>query len=207
MLARIRGAIDSQIAAEQAKVRVSTGSLSNTPGLSRSSSRARASSRNSAPSKYDVEKDPSEFEDSDVATPATGGTPVGTPARSGTPVQTETVTEDPLGAMGGEAADDGKEKETKEKVADAQKVTGTNRLTATSAGGLASNSELPTEVRVKLRKLEKMEVKYSGNYSLLYRVFETSTYSSRITEIVQDRTRSQCPDWTFRKSPTREHTM
>ncbi|KAF8537690.1 hypothetical protein BDD12DRAFT_794770 [Trichophaea hybrida] len=167
MLARIRGAIDSQIAAEQAKARASTGSPNNTPGLSRSSSRARASSRNGTLSKNDVGKDPSEFEDSDVATPVIGGTPVGaeTPARSGTPVQTETVTEDPLGAMGGEAADDGKEKDTKEKVEDAssgvQKAAVANRLTAASTGSLTSNSELPTEVRVKLRKLEKMEAKYT----------------------------------------------
>jgi hypothetical protein len=160
MFARIKGAIDSQIAAEQAKLRTQRGSPASTPGgLSRSSSRA----RNGASPSNEVQKDPAEFEDSDAATPSTSGTP----ARVGTPVQGEAVTADPLGATG-VVADDGKEKEKddKEKPVDAgvgekaavTPATSTNR----PAASLASTPDLPTEVRVKLRKLEKIEGKYAG---------------------------------------------
>ncbi|KAA8899010.1 hypothetical protein FN846DRAFT_190331 [Sphaerosporella brunnea] len=160
MFARLKGAIDSQIAAEQAKVRVQRPSQAGTPrGLSRSSSRV----RNGTPSKNEVEKDPAEFEDSDVATSST----VGTPARVGTPVQAEVVTSDPLGASGG-GVDDGKDKEKdqSEKPADAAEKPAEKPVTTTAApanklSSLASNPDLPTEVRVKLRKLEKMEGKYA----------------------------------------------
>jgi hypothetical protein len=160
MFARIKGAIDSQIAAEQAKLRTQRGSPAGTPGgLSRSSSRA----RNGTPSGNEVQKDPAEFEDSDVTTPSISGTP----ARVGTPVQGEAVTTDPLGATG-LVADDGKEKDDKEKPADAGAGAGekaaATQATSTNkpAASLASNPDLPTEVRVKLRKLEKIEGKYAG---------------------------------------------
>jgi len=157
MLARIRGAIDSQIAAEQAKARATSSSPS-ASRPSRSSSRAR-----NIPKPGEVEKDPSEFEESDVSTTLNAG---GTPARAGTPVQSEAVTDDPLGAPGSGGGDEAKEAKDKPTAAaaDAPNKSAVPAKPASSAGSFASNPDLPTEVRVKLRKLEKLEGKYVGTY-------------------------------------------
>lgn len=88
--------------------------------------------------------------------------------RAGTPVLSEAVTDDPLGAMGGGAGggDEAKEKDVKDKppatATDAPNKTAALAKPAPSTGSLASNPDLPTEVRVKLRKLEKIEGKYAG---------------------------------------------
>lgn len=134
MLARLRGAIDSQIAAEQAKARPSPSN--------RAVRRARAASL-----KGEIEKDPSEFEDSDVAPSPSPGTR--------TPVQLENVTEDPLGAVGGPA---------ELKKPPSPPPAGSSMSTTS----LAANMDLPTEVRVKLRKLEKIEGKYAGACSVRF---------------------------------------
>jgi hypothetical protein len=171
MLARIRGAIDSQIAAEQAKNRVGQGSPSS---LSRSTSGARQASRAGSSTASEAEKDPSEFEDSDTATPPA----TGTPARSGTPLPSERVTEDPLGALGTGGANgnvnvaDGKAKVENTQPTGAaatpkEAATGNKTAaaaTAPSTSTLAANPDLPTEVRVKLRKLDKIESRYAGMY-------------------------------------------
>ena len=116
-----------------------------------------------------MEKDPSEFEDSDLASTPASGTPItsGTPVRSGTPIPSEAVTDDPLGALGAEGpagtADDkgsGSTDGPAAAAAAAAQKGSTNRLSV--AGVLASNPDLSTEVKVKLRKLEKMEGRYSG---------------------------------------------
>ena len=171
MLARIRGAIDSQIAAEQAKARA--GQSSPSP-LSRSTSRARQASRVESSTASEAEKDPSEFEDSDAATPPA----IGTPTRSGMPLSSESIIEDPLGALGTGGADGNASAAGGEvKVEDTQPTgaaatpkeaaTGgktTAAATAPSTSTLAANPDLPTEVRVKLRKLDKIESRYAGMY-------------------------------------------
>jgi hypothetical protein len=151
MLARLRGAIDSQIAAEQAKVRAASSSPAN--GRRRAGSKSTGSNSASA-----GEKDPSEFEDSDM-TNSGGNTAGNTPSRTGTPsnAQGEAVTEDPLGALSGalSAAETGKKEEKAEEKKQAP---------AQSTIGGINMADLPMEVRVKLRKLDKMEVKYAGKY-------------------------------------------
>lgn len=150
MFTRIKGVIDSQIAAEQARTRASQSSTT-----SRSNSRARPGSRNTAAARTDEKKDPSEFEaDSDGTTPS-----IGTPARSGTPVQPESLTDDPLGALGQDSKDAGTDSKTAEKTAPL-------RRSASTSSSLANNQDLPPEVRVKLRKLEKIEGKHTGKACL-----------------------------------------
>ena len=142
MLARLREAIDSQIASEQAKTRP-------------------PSRRPRADSVKGVEKDPSEFEDI--------GTPASTSPGSRTPVQLEKAMEDPLGAVGTSANNDAADSASKKPTAVAPTPTTTPPPTsAASAASTSSTSshtmyaELPTEVRVKLRKLEKLDSKYAG---------------------------------------------
>lgn len=146
MFTRIKGVIDSQIAAEQARTRASQSSTA-----SRSNSRARPGSRNTAAARTDEKKDPSEFEaDSDATTPSSE-----TPARSGTPIQPESLTDDPLGALAQDSKDVGADSRPTEK-------TTPLRRSASTSSSLASNQDLPPEVRVKLRKLEKIEGKHTG---------------------------------------------
>jgi hypothetical protein len=161
MFARLKGAIDSQIAAEQAKNRTpqSRSTIGTSGVLARSNSRARP---NSHTSKNNTEKDPSEFEDNDIAT----STPTGTPVRSGTPIPVENVVEDPLGAVGN-GGDDTKDNTEKDKPAESGNGTpkgSTGNKGPTSTAGLASNPDLPTEVRAKLRKLDKIEGNYAGDF-------------------------------------------
>jgi hypothetical protein len=107
------------------------------------------------------EKDPSEFENESDASSVT----TLIPSRVGTPIQGEAVTEDPLRAVatgkendrptGGGGGVGGGVGEKKEAPA----------RSASPAPGASSSSnmELPTDVRVKLRKLEKIESRHNGN--------------------------------------------
>lgn len=148
------GDIDTQLAAET-RTRASAVRRTGSPA-NRSSSRARPGPGGGAPSSL---RDPSEFEnESDASTLA------GTPPRVGTPAPGEPVTEDPLGALGGRASTE-------------KMVNGAAVKTGTDSGGNSSSSrpstpvvaaavstqDLPTDVRVKLRKLEKIEAKHGGN--------------------------------------------
>lgn len=137
MFARLRGAIDSQIASEQAKARPPP-------------RRPRADSL-----KGGVEKDPSEFEDADNTNNASTSS-----ASSGTrtPGKLEAAMDDPLGAVGAAANAVIPEPESKNPAAATPGV---------SASPSTSAAELPTDVRVKLRKLEKIEAKYAGEFCAL----------------------------------------
>lgn len=144
------GDIDTQIAAET-RTRASAVRRTGSPA-NRSSSRARPGPGGGAPSSL---RDPSEFEnESDASTLA------GTPPRVGTPAPGEPVTEDPLGALGGGAST--------EKVVNGTAVktgtdSGSSRPSTPVVAAAVSTQDLPTDVRVKLRKLEKIEAKHGGN--------------------------------------------
>ena len=147
---RLKGVIDSTIAEEQARQRFSQSSPS------RSNSRAkRPASRNLSPNKraqgvrgrQDGDPlakgpDPADFE-SEFVIEDDG------PSRSGTPR--------PVADQNGVAAT---EKTPRENTS-SESNQGTGE-TATSADEPRSSSDLPTDVRVKLRKLEKLESRYHG---------------------------------------------
>jgi hypothetical protein len=105
------------------------------------------------------EKEPSEFEESDVSS---------MPSRVGTPALGEGVTEDPLGAA---AAAAGKENDRpavvggvgeKKEVPSRSASPALGASSSSSSSASSSNMELPTDVRVKLRKLERVESKHAG---------------------------------------------
>ncbi|KAI5778948.1 hypothetical protein EDC01DRAFT_622206 [Geopyxis carbonaria] len=162
MFSRIKGVIDSQIAAEQARTRnaqTRSSPSNSSSNVSRSSSRAqaRSASRSTAPPEAQKEKDPSEFEnDSDIAT-----TIPGTPKRSSTPIPPEKVTDDPLGALGSDDSNGtiGGNKENTEMPIQNATTKESHRSSTVSSVGL--NTDFPPEVRVKLRKLEKLEGRYA----------------------------------------------
>ena len=162
MFSRLKGVleshIDTQIQQEQARTR--NQQRSGSPASHRRTA-SRAKSGAAAPGK---EKDPSEFEnESDGSSITTLA-----PSRVGTPIQGEAVAaaEDPLGAGatgkendrpaggagGGAAAGEKKEAPAR----------GASPAPGASSSS-SSNMELPTDVRVKLRKLEKIESKHNGN--------------------------------------------
>ncbi|KAL8694208.1 MAG: hypothetical protein Q9218_001095 [Villophora microphyllina] len=151
MFQRLKGAIDSRIAEEQARQR---SALTSPPPLgngarrqtSRAESPAQRARRPNASSRQNGEVsgkglDPSEFDpefvidDSDV--PSRSGTPRPVPSRSDSAVM-ETAEKPSAEATYGE---DGQEK-------------------AQPDGASAASQELPTDVRVKLRKLDKLESRY-----------------------------------------------
>lgn len=145
---RIKGALDARIAEEQAKNRASASSRSPSTSAPR-----RSNSRNLSPSKRpgkskdgDAGKaaptgkgpDPSEFEPEFVI-----GEDDEQPSRSGTPRPKEKAeaTEAATGSDKGKE-DDGRAADAEEKA--------------------PSPSELPSEVQTRLRKLDKLEPKYTG---------------------------------------------
>lgn len=137
------GDIDTQIAAES-RTRASAVRRTSSP-VNRPNSRARTGP---APSSL---RDPSEFEnESDASTLA------GTPPRVGTPAPGEPVTEDPLGALAPSVS-----------ASTVKPALESRPSTPAPSTVMASTQDLPTDVRVKLRKLEKIEAKHGGTCSLL----------------------------------------
>lgn len=155
---RIRGAIDARIAEEQAKQQRTTPS---TPARSASTQR-RSSSRNLSPSQRSARSkdgdsskaaptgkgpDPSEFDpdfvigDDDSEQPSRVGTPR---PKEKTPTK-ETTTENGTGNKEDEKPTEADEKPDKA-------------------------PEIPPEVQTRLRKLDKLEPKYSGGYAFLLQV-------------------------------------
>lgn len=148
---RLKGVIDSKIAEEQARQRTSNGSPSrSSSGTQRSSSRTDSPSRRAPRTGGRERRDgdppppfPSEFESEFVI----GGDDV--PSRSATPrpVQEKAQNTAANGISNGETPEPGNET-LQERIAESDPV--------------VAPSELPTDVRVKLRKLEKLESKYNG---------------------------------------------
>lgn len=153
---RLKGAIDSRIAEEQARQRAAQGS----PSRSSSAGR-RGGSRAVSPSKRQgrarekrdggqpgKSPDPSEFEpefvigDDDTASGA--ATPLREPEKTEEAVSGEDGNEKPLAAEEGET-----------------------KPTPLEDSPMQTSTELPTEVRVKLRKLDKLESRYQGRYAYL----------------------------------------
>ncbi|KAI4170821.1 MAG: hypothetical protein LQ343_004710 [Gyalolechia ehrenbergii] len=146
MFQRLKGAIDSRIAEEQARQRsVLTSPPPSGPARkpsSRAESPAKQSLRPTASSRPNgAVSDPAEFEpefvidDSDV--PSRSGTPRSAPARS------ESSIKEPA-------------REVTEEARDGEETHGK----AIQDGQSAAPSELPTDIRMKLRKLEKLEGRY-----------------------------------------------
>ncbi len=149
---RIKGAIDSRIAEEQARAKAASSS-------SRSSSDIRRSSaaRTESPSKKPRPKtkiqddgtrgpDPSEFENAFII-----GDESEDVSRVGTPAPPDGNTKEALMAENGVSA---------EATSDSNEL-GKKKASEEVPKPVAS-TELPTEVRAKLRKLEKLETRYQG---------------------------------------------
>ena len=145
LLQRLRDVIDSRIAEEQARQK------SSQEALSRSNSARRPPGPNSSPSRRPGRPrrntatpirgpDPKEFE-ADFAIGDEEGS-----ARSGTP-QAESTAPSDAGAT-----EDNNNEGTKAPVEEGAATTGTNQ----------SPSELPPEIRAKVRRLDKMETRYHG---------------------------------------------
>ncbi|KAG0638785.1 hypothetical protein HOY80DRAFT_1137250 [Tuber brumale] len=172
MFSRLKGVleshIDSQIQQEQARTRNLPSRRSGSPAQ-RADSRARTTTAGK-------EKDPSEFENE------SDGSSVTTliPSRVGTPIHGEVVSGDPLGAVGGKSEPSGKENEKSSGGASgaggggsgggrkndvpsrgASPAPGPLSSSSSSSSPSSSNVDLPTDVRVKLRKLEKIEGKHN----------------------------------------------
>ncbi|KAL8729556.1 MAG: hypothetical protein Q9166_004636 [cf. Caloplaca sp. 2 TL-2023] len=157
MFQRLKGAIDSRIAEEQARQRSALTSPSPSNAArkppSRAESPAKRASPQHTPARQNGERsgkgpDPSEFEsefvvdDSDVS------------SRSNTPRPVLTTSESSAKDNPGEKAEEAQDGEDKpEKM--------------THGGSTATPQELPTDVRVKLRKLEKLESRYHGTQTQL----------------------------------------
>lgn len=150
---RLRGAIDSRIAEEQARQRTPHDSPSRSNSRSqRSSTRTISSNRQAVRSEGRESKDgeppakgpdPSEFEPDFVINGDS------TPSRSTTPRPVQENGED--GTATGVSAHTAPESDSRK----TQGIDGEKEA-------ITIPSELPTEVRVKLRKLEKLESRYHG---------------------------------------------
>ena len=155
---RLKGAIDSRIAEEQARQRLSNAS----PARSVSTTE-RSSSRNISPSKrisrqargrQDGESlakgpDPSEFEPEFVIEDdeqSRSGTPKPAIERDGNPATGQKAKE----AVRGESSNESGE-------------------TTALIEEPRNSSDVPTDIRVKLRKLEKLESRYSGGSFPIYK--------------------------------------
>jgi hypothetical protein len=156
---RIRGAIDARIAEEQAKQRT-TPSVPPRAGAARQ----RSTSRNLSPSKRTARSkdadskaaptgkgpDPSEFDPEFVI-----GEEDDQPSRSGTPKPKEKA---PAAEATAEAtAGDGSEEKTEP---DGQAAEGEDKSDKKDSTEKAP--EIPAEVKTRLRRLDKLEPKYSG---------------------------------------------
>ena len=155
-LQRIKGAIDSRIAEEQARQRASQSSPSRSNSGARKPPSRSASPAVRAARNRQVESkggdpaqkgpDPKEFEPDfvidDEDLPSRSVTPRPTPEKSGEVTSGETTVDKALSVNGGQQA---KEKGSGD-----------------GSPAPAPVVELPTDVRVKLRKLEKLEARYHG---------------------------------------------
>ena len=149
---RLKGAIDSRIAEEQARQRSALTSPPPSKSIGRSSSRAESPAkraiRSGAREKRDGDPtgkgpDPSEFEPEFIIADSDP------PSRVGTPRPALTIPGSPS-------------KESSQDVLPEAKA-GEEEQTRTADNDLRSTPvELPTDVRVKLRKLEKLESRYHG---------------------------------------------
>lgn len=154
-LQRLKGAIDSRIAEEQARQRALQHSPSrSSSGTNRPSNRAGSPNKRAARRKDDDSSlkgpDPSEFEPENV----TGNEDV--PIKSGTPRPAQRKD-------GVNTANDGPSEEPS--TSNNEEV---DRTSATDS--ILVSQELSTDVRVKLRKLENLESKYSGLFRERYEV-------------------------------------
>jgi hypothetical protein len=149
---RLKGAIDSRIAEEQARQKSASGAgttVSRSASTSkRPTSRTDSPSRPRKPRPKDNEvnttrgPDPSEFENAFVIEDESEE-----PSRVGTPAIEEKAATMAEGNASGEAGASGESKE---------------RAAEKPVEAAPKASELPPEVRTKLRKLEKLESKYQG---------------------------------------------
>ena len=149
---RLKGAIDSRIAEEQARQRSALTSPPPPNTARKSSSRAESPAKRAlrpgASSKQNGETagkgpDPAEFEPEFVLDHSD------VPSRSVTPRPAPTRSESPTKDTAGEVAEEVRNgEETSEKVV--------------QDGSAATSLELPTDVRVKLRRMEKLESRYHG---------------------------------------------
>ena len=150
---RLKGAIDSRIAEEQARQRTQHDSPSRSNSRTqKSTARTVSSNRRAVRSEGRESKDgesptkgpdPSEFEPDFIVGSDS------TPSRSTTPRPLQGNGENATtNGTPAEAPPGSNDKETREE--DAEKYT------------IAASPELPTDVRLKLRKLEKLESKYYG---------------------------------------------
>lgn len=191
---RLKGAIDSRIAEEQARQRLSQASPS------RSGSNPRSSSRNISPSKRAARQaargrqdgeppakgpDPAEFEpdfviDDDVQ--SRSGTPRPPTERNGVNAADKSVQEP---SAKGESSQESAE-------------------TTSSVEEPRASLDLPTDVRVKLRKLEKLESRYHG---ALYRPTSPITRLTyrRVAQVLSHRTCQSTHDRAFRDFITGEY--
>jgi hypothetical protein len=140
---RIRGVIDARIAEEQARQKATQGSLSRSNSNRRPAARATRPRRDSGAASGSP--DPTEFEpEFAIADDDTSG-------RSSTPQPESSAASDGPG-LGDAAAGKGS-------------GASTPRESGSTSQDRASSIELPTEVRVKLRRLDKLESKYHGKRS------------------------------------------
>ena len=175
-------AIDSRIAEEQAKQRNSQSSPSRSNSstkkpTSRGASPAVRATRNRQLQSKSAEvpprgPDPKEFEPEfvidDQDTPSRSTTPKPTQTRNEGVRNVESGAEKALAQDGGLQAEDQKGAE---------------------AATPATAQELPTDVRVKLRKLEKLEFRYQGAYNSISKLLLTDS-TGRAVKIVSHSSRT-----------------
>ncbi|KAJ9292655.1 hypothetical protein DTO271G3_8548 [Paecilomyces variotii] len=143
MFQRIRGAIDSRIAEEQARQRQAQESISRSNSARRQASRDLSTGRRPARTRAGTLSgkgpDPAEFE-SEFAVGEDDGS-----SRSGTPRSEPSVPPE------GGASGDGEKKASAESA---------GKEAAPDTGSSTAAAELPTDVRVRLRRLDKLESRY-----------------------------------------------
>lgn len=148
---RLKGAIDSRIAEEQAKARIPSTSPSRAPSTARRSAAQAGEKKTRSKPRVDDDgsrgPDPSEFEGAFVIDDESEP-----PSRVGTPAIGAENT-DQMAEKGAEAGE-----EVKEKMSE---VTPQNQVSS------PASTELPAEVRTKLRKLEKLESRYQGESGMV----------------------------------------
>ncbi|KAL1867376.1 Golgin imh1 [Paecilomyces lecythidis] len=143
MFQRIRGAIDSRIAEEQARQRQAQESISRSNSARRQTSRDLSTSRRPGRTRAGTLSgkgpDPAEFE-SEFAVGEDDGS-----SRSATPRS------EPSAPPEGGASGDGEKKASPESA---------GKEAASDTGSNTAAAELPTDVRVRLRRLDKLESRY-----------------------------------------------
>ncbi|EFR05447.1 viral A-type inclusion protein repeat protein [Nannizzia gypsea CBS 118893] len=138
MFQRIRGAIDARIAEEQARQRASQEALSRSNSAARKSNNASPSQRTSR-----VKQDGS-----------------GIPCRGPDPAEFDgdTIIGDDESATEAASSNQGPEKAGSE--SSGQQAKGDAKETSTTGSKDGSVNELPTDIRVRLRRLDKLEARY-----------------------------------------------